>query len=219
MSSRNVEGWGGGLKVGLGFAFVLSAFGIVAWLGRPKLTKLTTSGADTSVLDKIERLGRDVKDLKKQMRASPQAASAALTTTVAPEQPPGQDNSAVRVLGSREQREEKVARVAAARARMDAEIEMQARDRSFERAVEEQLHSVYTNVEFLGTSFDSLECRTTICRLKSRHDTRDAMRAFARSVARYSPFDNEVFYTYGEGESPVSTLYFARPGSSLPHDF
>jgi hypothetical protein len=102
---------------------------------------------------------------------------------------------------------------------MEHEIESQARDRGFERSVLDQLGEAFRRPEFVGSRLASVECFTDLCRVRSEHDNREAMSDFARTASRFPPFDTEVFYRYGEGERPISTLYVARRGAKLPRDF
>lgn len=167
----------------------------------------------------IAELRRDIEALKRDSRTvrmpAPEPApmvdaTPSATVSSAPSGPPLDIASA---------RAERAARVAAAKERMEFEIASQARTRAVEREVGEQLRVVYDTAEFEGTHFESLECYATLCRVKSRHDSREHMLTFARNAAKYPPFDTEVFYSYGEGETPVSTFYAAREGASLPRDF
>jgi len=209
------------LRVGIPLALG-SALGLgIAWLTNQGVPRARTVHADTSGPEDVAHLRAEVEALKRRI-AIPTAMTQPPSTPPAHEPaanvgkpdsvPQGPPTPEARRAQERERAE-------AARVRMDVEIESQARDRAFERDVEEQLRGVYQKAEFAGTRLESFECRSTLCRVTSTHDTREAMGEFAHNAAKYPPFNTEVFYSYGEGESPVSTLYVSRPGASLPHDF
>jgi hypothetical protein len=99
---------------------------------------------------------------------------------------------------------------------MEAVLRAQAPDRGMRIEVEHQLAELYATAGFEGTRLDSVECGTTFCRISNRHESNDARSAFVRAASPNPPFNNEIFYTYGEGEPSTTTLYVARPGQRLP---
>jgi len=99
---------------------------------------------------------------------------------------------------------------------MEVALNAQTLDERFGAALEAQLEQLYSHPEFEGTRLESVECSPTLCRIASQHDSIDARRSFGAQAAQHAPFDTEVFYWYGQGEPPTTTLYVARSGESLP---
>jgi hypothetical protein len=197
----------------------LAVMGWVAHRGSHRAAKRPTVPADQTAQDEVARLRGEMKALRSEVmsqrameeraRDGVHSAEAVNASAEGPRGRPSRES----VLA------EQQAQVEAARQRMEVELDSQSRDRAFESSVQEQLRGVYQAKEFAGTHFESVECRATLCRVRSQHDNQEAMRDFTRQAAQHAPFNVEAFYSLGEGDAPISTVYFARPGSSLPHDF
>jgi hypothetical protein len=211
---------GSGRAVALGVAAALVVGGVAAWRWTSGDVELdgavSPKDQGVSVEFELARMQGEIEALKRRPATPPAQSltaqlSAAPATGDAPAAVPQGPPDMARL------RAEAKARVQAARERMEVELESQPRDRTYERTVEDQLEIAYE--AFSGTRFISLECRSTLCKVTSQHDSREAMSEFTRDAAQHPPFNTEVFYSRGDGEAPTTTLYVARPGSALPHDF
>jgi hypothetical protein len=162
-----------------------------------------------SLQGEVSELRRELRDLQRAVVHQLQPVAPAATA---------EPRTASSTLAGHVEAQKAAAEERAARHKQNMEtvLRSQAPDRGGRIEVERQLGELYKMPAFEGTHLESVDCVATLCRITSRHDSDEAMRAFVRTASSNPPFDNEVFYTYGEGNPPTTALYVARGRNRLP---
>ncbi|WP_437607348.1 hypothetical protein WMF20_42030 [Sorangium sp. So ce834] len=94
----------------------------------------------------------------------------------------------------------------------------EADDPAWSSRTEAEMATVLREAELEGSSLDSVDCQSTVCRLELSHAGQDSQAHFLQHIPQQPPFDTAGFYHRVDTPDGASrtVLYVARAGHELP---
>ncbi len=101
---------------------------------------------------------------------------------------------------------------------LDSQMAVQAIDTTCSGVAEDQIRDFFATDSAQGSSLQTVECRTTLCRIRVIHDSEEAKDQFIAEFPNALPWETEAYIENNdEQDGKISTVvYLSREGHSLP---
>jgi hypothetical protein len=206
----------------LGVTAVFCVCAVCVWgLGKTDAHKPEFLG-NTELADKVEQLENQSSMLQRRLFMAEQRSIAAAGRPVvsdAPQEKSSDDKEKENIEDEQENSNEAIDRredmiIERAKVVFDRQWRSESVDRNWTYEAQDALDRKLSDEALEGTRAESVECRTSLCRIETSHDGMEDWSRFEERMMG-PPFRGNMFFNH-DPETHRTVIYVARQGEALP---